>query len=170
MTDLSERVGDVAPAPHANSVQEVSMLAAHGIVIRISHRFQTRRLEWFLSFILVAWGAVVLHPDPLFDRESWQFFFELFGTEQLLGWLMLLMGLGRLSGLIINGSLPTVTPWIRMVSAGFGFLIWLMVAIGFALSAPLSTWAAVYPFFALAELSNVYYAGFDARARNHGYH
>jgi hypothetical protein len=131
------------------------------LYVRIKHRFGPRQMEWFMAVITTLWGAVLLLPNDTFAGSSWQFFARLW-PEQAWGVLMFLLGIARLGGLFVNGARPDVTPWIRVVSAGGGVLLWLLICYGFALTGVISTWLAVYPVFALAELVNIYRAMHDA--------
>lgn len=136
-----------------------------GIYVRLQHRFGPRILEWFIASVTLAWGAVLLLPSPTFAGPAWAVLAALLPEE---AWGVLIFGLGltRLGGLFVNGALPRVTPWIRMVAAGVGFLLWVGICFGFALTGIVSTWIAVYPSFAVAELVNIYRASHDAGESN----
>lgn len=134
-----------------------------GIWIRIRHRFGPRMTEWMLAAITALWGAVLLLPADTFDGPAYSFMRAIFfGREDLLGAIMLALGMIRIGGLIVNGARREVTPWIRMVSAAIGFLIFVGISTGFALSGSVSTWLAVYPVFAVIEAVNVFRASHDA--------
>lgn len=130
--------------------------------VRLRHRFGPRRTEWMLAVITALWGAVLLLPAETFDGAVYSYFRALFGGEGRLGGLMLCLGLLRLGGLIVNGARRRTTSWIRAVSAGFGFMIFVGISTSFALSGVISTWLAVYPVFALFELVNLHQATHDA--------
>lgn len=137
-----------------------------GLWIRITHRFGPRLTEWVLAAITMLWGAVLLLPDAIFDQPTWAGFRAIFGNEIALGTIMVLLGLSRLGGLIVNGARKRVTPWIRVVSAGLGFVLFVGITTGYALSGVISTWLAIYPVFALVELVNIYRAAHDAGESN----
>ena len=75
--------------------------------------------------------------------------------------LMLGVGFLRILGLIINGARKKVTPQIRQVSAAIGCIIWAGITFGFYSSDVVSTWLAIYPLFAIAELVNIHRAAHD---------
>lgn len=138
-----------------------------GIWIRVKHRFGPRMMEWFMALHTIGWGYVLLLPDRVFDQPTWAGFRALFIDEQVLGWFMAGLGILRLVGLIINGSLKDVTPLIRQVSAGIGCLIWSGITYCYASSGVVSTWLAIYPLFAVGELINIHRAAHDqGEARN----
>lgn len=137
-----------------------------GLWIRIQHRFGPRMTEWILAVITAMWGAVLLLPERTFDQPAWSGFRIIFGDETLLGFIMLTLGFLRLGGLVVNGARKNVTPWIRVVSASLGFLLFVGITTGYALSGVVSTWLAVYPVFALVELLNIYRAAHDAGESN----
>ncbi|MBO9125441.1 MULTISPECIES: hypothetical protein [unclassified Rhizobium] len=138
-----------------------------GIWIRIQHRFGPRMMEWFLAGHTVLWGAVLLWSDDLFSQPAWGGFRQLFGDAGPLGWVMVLLGVLRVGGLIVNGARKYVTPAVRQFSAGVGFFIWSGITYGYASSGVVSTWLAIYPLFALGELVNINRAAHDqGEARN----
>jgi hypothetical protein len=137
-----------------------------GVWIRIQHRFGARMTEWILALITFLWGAVLLLPSVTFEQPAWAGFRIIFGNEELLGTLMVVLGIMRIGGLIVNGARKTVTPWIRVASATFGFMIFVGITAGYGLSGVVSTWLAVYPVFALVEILNMYRASRDAGEGN----
>lgn len=107
------------------------------------------------------WGVVLLLPTETFaSANTWEFFASVM-PEWMWGALMLGLGSARLIGLIINGTRPRVTPWIRAVSAFVGFLIFSGITYSFAASGVISTWIAIYPAIAAVELMNIYRAAHD---------
>lgn len=141
-----------------------------GIWIRVSHRFRTRMTEWMLAAITALWGIIVLLPGNAFDQPDFAGFRNVFGNEVLLGSGMLILGIFRIFGLIVNGARKNVTPHIRMVSAGFGCAIFFGISYCYMLSGVLSTWIAIYPVFIIGEMTNLYRAAHDvgeANGRSH---
>lgn len=140
--------------------------AGPGLWIRIQHRFGPRMTEWMLAAITAGWGAVLLLPTETFDQPTWSGFRAIFRDEVILAQVMIFLGLLRIGGLIVNGARKTVTPWIRSVSASFGFLLFVGITYCYMLSGVLSTWLAIYPIFAAVELVNIYRAAHDAGESN----
>lgn len=129
--------------------------------IRIKHRFGPRMTEWLVALQTALWGLVLLLPAETFASPAWNMFSSIM-SEESWGVLMLFLGLVRLGGLVVNGARKNITPWIRIVSAGFGFLIFVGISFSFTLSGVISTWIAIYPTIALVELANIYRAAHDA--------
>jgi len=121
--------------------------------------------EWVVAVQTMLWGVVLLLPADTFGGESWTFFRSIMSEGQW-GTTMLFLGVLRIGGLIVNGARKNVTPWIRVVSASLGFLIWVGISFSFALSGVISTWIAIYPVIALVELLNMYRAAHDAGEAN----
>lgn len=140
--------------------------AGPGLWIRIQHRFGPRMTEWMLAAITAGWGAVLLLPAQTFDQPTWAGFRAVFGSEWTLGAVMFLLGMTRIGGLVVNGARKRVTPWIRIVSAGGGLVLFIGITTGYALSGVISTWLAIYPIFALVELLNIYRAAHDVGESN----
>lgn len=132
-----------------------------GLWVRITHRFRTRMTEWLLAGITAAWGLVLLLPGQAFDQPAFAGFRAIFWDENALGVVMVLFGLARVAGLIVNGARKNVTPHIRVVSAAFGCMVFVGMCYCFMLSGIVSTWLAIYPFFVIGELTNVYRAAHD---------
>lgn len=132
-----------------------------GLWISIKHRFGPRFPEWMLAAIIFLWGVTMLLPAETFADDNWSFFRSVM-SESSWGWTMMLLGMLRITGLIINGARKNVTPWIRVVSAGCGFIVWVGITVAFALSGVVSTWMVIYPVLAVTELVNIYRAAFDA--------
>ena len=136
-------------------------MTPQGIYYRLAHSFGPRLTEWMVSVQMLLWGVVLLLPSPSFVGPQWDFF-RTITTEEHLGAAMLVLGMARMGGLIVNGSRKQITPWIRAVSAAGGFLLFVGISYSFALSGVVSTWIAIYPVIAVVELVNIYRAAHDA--------
>ncbi|WP_207633196.1 hypothetical protein [Devosia aurantiaca] len=105
----------------------------------------------------------------LFEQPAWAGFRGIFQeSEARLGWLMVILGVARIGGLIVNGARKHVTPMIRQVSAGIGCMIWFGIVYGFATSGVVSTWLAIYPLFGIGELVNIHRAAHDQGETRNG--
>jgi hypothetical protein len=124
--------------------------------------------EWFLAGHTVMWGAVLLASPDLFNQPAWVGFRAVFRNEDVLGWAMMLLGIMRIGGLIVNGARKHVTPVIRQVSAGIGCLIWVGITYCYWSSNVMSTWLAIYPLFAVGELVNIHRAAHDQGETRNG--
>ncbi len=134
--------------------------------VRVQHRFGPRLPEWMLATIAAGWGGVMLLPARTFDQPSYQGFRALFGSEEGLGALMLLVGLICIGGLIVNGARKRVTPWIRVSTAAVRFLVWIGLFAAHALGGIVGVWLVLYPVFAATELVNIYRAARDGGESN----
>lgn len=132
-----------------------------GIWIRIQHRFGARMLEWLYALHTLLFGAVLLVFADITSQPAWQGF-DAITSQANLGLIMAFLGIARLGGLVVNGARREITPWIRVISAACGFLLFVGITFGFAASGIVSTWLAIYPVFALGELANIYRAAHDA--------
>lgn len=166
MLDSGDTIAAVASTATSSSTQE-RRDRYPALYVRIQHRFGPRILEWFISFVMVQWGVVLLLPFDSMESPAWAFMRSV-ASEESWGLFFTLTGMIRLSGLIVNGSLPRVTPHIRIYAAMFGFMVWTGVSYSFAVSGVFSTWIAVYPSFAFAELINIYRASLDGGGTRSG--
>jgi hypothetical protein len=143
--------------------------AGPGLWINIKHRFGPRMMEWFMAAHTMLFGWVLLLPSETFNQPAWAGFRTIFPSgEGWLGWAMMLLGMARIGGLVVNGARKQVTPLIRQVSAGVGCLIWFGITYAFASSDVVSTWLAIYPLFGIGELVNIHRAAHDEGETRHG--
>ena len=150
--------------PSATGVPQMMVgepFSGPGLWIRISHRFGPRMMEWFYAGHMILVGYVLLLPPHTFAQPDFSAIRAFGFSEDFMGWFLLLVGLLRLAGLVINGAKKDVTPQIRQVSAAIGCLIWSGITYGFASSDVVSTWLAIYPLFAVGELVNIHRAARD---------
>lgn len=132
------------------------------LYVRIRTRFGYRIAEWAIAVQTALFGLVLLLPTSTYDTSTVFGFIRRLLPEEVLGGVMLFFGALRLIGLLINGARQDITPWIRVVSASVGVLVFLLLSFSFALSGVLSTWIAIYPIIAMVEILNVYRASHDA--------
>lgn len=143
--------------------------AGPGLWVQITHRFGPRMPEWFMAGHMTLFGLVLLIADGLFLQPTWSGFPQIFAflhwtpaaVQFWMGVAMVVVGLARFGGLVVNGARKHVTPRIRQYSASVGCLIWFGLVYGFASSDSLSTWLAIYPLFGVNELVNIYRAARD---------
>lgn len=146
--------------------------AGPGLWIRLRAEFTPRLSEWMLGITMLLWGTAAIFEYGLFAQPEYIGFRLIFGDSLLLGLVMTALGIARLVGLLINGVRERVTPWVRVSSAGVGFLIWIGMICAYAMSPLPGVWVAIYPVFASVEVVNVYRGARDAgryrRAREAG--
>ena len=148
--------------------------AGPALWVSITHRFGPRMPEWFMAGHLTLFGFVLLIADGLFNQATWSGFGALFpsvppaSVQFWMGVCMIVAGVARFGGLIVNGARKHVTPRIRQVSAGVGCLIWFGITYGFASSDVISTWLAIYPLFGVNELVNIHRAARDQGETRYG--
>ena len=127
-----------------------------------THDPDPRVSEWMVAVQTALWGGVLLLPQDTFSTSPAFNIVKLFVSETTLGAILLVLGIARLVGLFVNGHRGEVTPWVRLVSAICGFLIFTFISTAFALSGVISTWIAIYPVIAAVEFINVYRSAHDA--------
>ena len=133
-----------------------------GIYVRIKTRFGMRLSEWMIAIQTLFYGLVLLLPYDTFGSSPVYSYARHIVSENVLGGIMLFFGVLRLVGLFVNGVRQDVTPWIRVVSAGVGFVVYTFLAWSFMLSGIPSGWLAFCVPIAVVEVVNVYRAAHDA--------
>lgn len=137
-----------------------------GAWVTISTHVGPRLSEWSGSFHMLLWGYVLLN-FTVFDGKAFIYFEAIFQSQELLGAVLFAFGLFGLVGLVVNGFRHEVTPWVRFARAFVGFWAFLGMTTCFALSGVMSTWLAIYPVLAAAELVNMARTSYDA-GKPHG--
>lgn len=143
------------------------------MVLRISHKFRQRLVEWLGSFQIMLLGWILMDPADSFSASTSFLWMSQIMTEESWSITFFFVGFCRLIGLIVNGSMEAVTPWIRVVGAMFGFSVFSIIATSmlvskYYLGAPPSTGLAVYIPAACAEIAAMYLAVIDARVYRDG--
>ena len=130
-------------------------------LVGIKHRFEGRILEWYVASQLLLWGLILLLPENTFAGSEDFIAFQV--NEDTLAWFMLALGVVRIAALIINGTLPGVTPLVRLSGAFIGAGVWFYISLEFAGSGFVGTWIAAWPMAFIAEFINIYRSAQHAR-------
>ena len=143
------------------------------MVLRISHKFRQRLVEWLGSFQIMLLGWILMDPADSFSASTSFTWMAQMMNEESWAVALFVVGFCRLVGLIVNGSIEAVTPWIRVVGAIFGFSVFSIIATSmlvskYYLGTPPSTGLAVYIPAACAEIAAMYLAVIDARVYRDG--
>lgn len=139
---------------------------AVSVIVGIRDKFLDRILEWYVAVQLLMWGLVLIAPEQSFAFTP-AFFANFPVSEDVLGPLMLGLGLVRVGALIINGAIPGITPFVRMFGAFIGCGVWYFISVYFAETGQVSVWIAAWPMAFLAEFVNMYRSAQDARVGVH---
>ena len=134
--------------------------------LSIQHRYSSRKNEWKAAAQSIVWGAVLIAPGDAFATSPAFAIMGRYVTEGVMGWTMLLIGIARIIGLVINGSRKDVTPWIRVLSAIVGCGAFTFISLAFAATGYFNVWLAAWPFASFTELENIHGALRDARAHH----
>lgn len=152
---------------------EILSSVSHRFYVRIQHKFRQRLVEWGGSLQLMLLGYILIQPADSFSNSvSFTALAELM-NENTWGVLLLFVGWSRIIGLIVNGSMESVTPWIRTIGAIFGFccfaaITYSMLVAWLWLDAPPSTGIAMYLVASIMEVAAMYLAFVDARIYQNG--
>ena len=136
-------------------------LEARMIVVRFQKTFPLRVSEWLMAGIVLTWGVVLLANPTVFDAPHHSSMREM-ADQQTWGVMCLGMGLTRWAVLTINGAWRA-SPHIRAACAFSTCFFWLLISYGLAGSGVVTTGLAVYPWFLLLDIYNVFRAASDAR-------
>jgi hypothetical protein len=132
----------------------------NAIWVSVRRRFAPRMTEWIWAVNMLGLGIGLLLPYKTFSQPMWKII-GLIMSENTLGSLLIVLGVLRLGGLIVNGARKRVTPWIRMISAGLGFFIWLFLSIAFSLSGVYGPGIFTYAVYCIVEAFNIWRAAKD---------
>lgn len=142
------------------------------VIKRIGSKVQHRFIEWVAGFQFVGTGLILLYSPNSFDLSPAYLWMRSIGPDHVWGPLLLILGLSRIIGLIINGSMERVTPWIRSICAMAGFATFSMISVSLYVSwllfdSPLYAGLAMYIPCAVAELVAIYFSIRDTRIYQH---
>lgn len=132
------------------------------IFARAKAHFQHRVGEWFMGGISASLGVyLLLNPSAYAVNPSFTEFRNHI-TQPVLGWACLLVGVLRLSVLLING-LWRPSPHLRAVCAWAGVFFWLYMCFGITYSPDPAVSLVVWPWLIILELTSTFNAMTDAR-------
>lgn len=146
---------------------------AHRMVVRVQHKFRQRMIEWLAATQLLLLGLIMLHPDKTFESNPSFLAMSQWMSETSWGWFLLSIGASGIIGLFVNGSMESVTPWIRVIRAMIGAVAFSMIASSMFISwvvyqNPPSTGMGVYFPMVAFEIAAIYCAIIDARIYQNG--
>lgn len=137
------------------------------LYLGIHDHFPARRSEWVLAGMLVAWGLILLQPDPTFtNNPAWRLMLSWL-SEPSWGWLAVSVGSFRLAALIINGTFARTwygrwSPHVRALASFLSCFVWFQISFGLWASDAATTGLAVYPGLLLLDAMNIVAAAKDA--------
>ncbi|WP_342361427.1 hypothetical protein [Terrarubrum flagellatum] len=144
------------------------------IILRLARgihkHFPARRSEWALGAMLFSLGAILLHPDNLFDSTPLYHGLKLIASEKVWGWGCFLVGFVRLIALILNGTFADTaysrwSPHVRGAMAFLSCFFWAGITIGIFYAADHPVFGmGIFPFLLALELTNIHQALTDAGA------
>jgi hypothetical protein len=137
------------------------------IIVSLKQHFPARLPEWWMSAMLIAWGAyVVLHPDMFTQPSLRQVYAAMvdmaggFNAAGVWGLGALTVGMTRACALFVNGAY-TRTPLIRLFMSFLSAFIWTQVCIGLYKSGVANTGIVVYGGFVMMDIVSAYRAATD---------
>lgn len=143
------------------------------ILTHVGHKFRLRALEWLAAVQLTLLGMILLAGQSTFSISPSYVAMAKWGTEFEWGAILFASGLFGLVGLVVNGGMEAVTPWIRVTRALLGAAVFSMIGVGLlvtwlAYGNPPSTGLAMYWMMAVAEVVSIHNAIADARIYQNG--
>lgn len=137
------------------------------LYLGIHNHFPSRRSEWVLACIMVAWGYILIQPSTTFtSSNSWSQMAALM-DESTWGKLAIWVGMLRLLALIINGTFAGTwygrySPHVRSFAAFVSTFVWFQISFGLWASDVATTGLAVYPGIMALDAMNIIAAAKDA--------
>lgn len=125
----------------------------------LQETFEARASEWALTGVMISMSLVFLLNEEMFYRSSFEGMRNIFNSRY--GWAAILavVGLTRLSVLIINGS-HWRTPHMRSLTAFLSAGVWFLFCAGFARNG--SIMLAIAPWIFLLDAYNAKRASHEA--------
>lgn len=176
----SESPGTVSGTANSAAVKGVQMTRhippetlSGTVILRVKHKFRQRLVEWGAALEISLLGLILMqNGDSFGNSNSFLWMASLF-TEPTWALILISVGVIRLLGLIINGSMESVTPWIRTAGALIGLTVFGMIVTSilyarFWLGAAWSTGLSPYGVGFCMEIAAIVCASADARMYKNG--
>jgi uncharacterized membrane protein len=143
------------------------------VVFRIKHKFRQRIVEWVCAAQIALFGLILMDASNTFGQSNNFVWMSSIMSEPAWAYSLFVIGTGRIIGLIINGSMESVTPWIRTFGAFcglfvFGMITTSMLYAAFVLRSPPAAGISMYSVAFCAEVAAIYCAVIDARIYENG--
>lgn len=121
--------------------------------------FEARAPEWVLTGAMISLSLVFFLNDTVFYQETFEGLRNILNSRYSWGLILGMIGLSRLSVLVINGSYWR-TPHLRSFTAFLSAGIWFLFCVGFARNS--SVLVAILPWVFLLDALNAKRAGHEA--------
>lgn len=143
------------------------------VILRVKHKFRQRLVEWGAAFEIAILGIVLMQNGDSFGQGQAFLWMSTMLTEATWALILTAVGLIRIVGLIVNGSMESVTPWIRTIGAAFGLFVFgtIVTSILYAhygLGAPWAPGLSPYGVAFCMEIAAIVCASADARIYRNG--
>lgn len=132
------------------------------IVLRMQKTFPLRATEWMLAGITVTMGVVLLGNLSLFETSHGLKILTRILPHTLAAGLILTVGVIRTMALVINGAWRA-SPHLRALCAFLSTFVWLQIVFSLFTGNVIVLGMAVYPWFLIMDIGNVFRAAADAR-------
>ena len=137
------------------------------LYLGIHDHFPARRSEWVLAGVMVAWGWLLISPEPVFAQSKAWTQMAAMMSEAAWGWLAIGVGLFRLIALIINGTFAGTwygrwSPHVRALASFLACFLWFQISFGLWASDAATTGLSVYPGLFVLDAMNTVAASKDA--------
>lgn len=119
-----------------------------------------RAIEWWSAGCMVSWGAFVLLVPTVFADNSVFQGLLLFAPQQVWGFVALVVGILRLSALIVNGFWCR-TPAVRWATSMVSCLVWFLITAAL-FNAPINPGVVVYGWHVIADIYSAFRSASDA--------
>jgi hypothetical protein len=138
------------------------------LVLRVvrgaAHRFPLRVSDWFAAWVLFSFGVVLFNWPGAFHSYVFYVLLEKIMGPVAWGAMCMMIGVGRLAALTINGTFPLFrwSPHLRFFMALGSCFIWTQITLGLLTAGVPTTAWAVYPQLLVFDLYNVFLAASEA--------
>lgn len=131
--------------------------AAHNFAIRVS--------DWFAASVMLSFGMLLLTCDVRLGHDRTFALLWQYAPPWVWGCICLLIGVGRIAALVVNGTFPSFrwSPHIRMAMAAFSVFVWFQITLGLLVgNGGTTVIVAFFPNLFLFDLYNLFLAASEA--------
>lgn len=146
----------------AGAREVILMYNPYTLTATFRHRIHLRMAEWHLAISMLICGIVLLSKGETFAMDPYVSIRGM-ASEEVWGWILLVIGALRVIVLTINGTLPRGSPHLRATLSAFSAVIWSILFSGYLASDVPSLMIAITGVAILTEFVNIIRAAGSAR-------
>lgn len=130
------------------------------LIVEMKRHFQMRALEWWSAGLMASWGFYSLLVPGMYEANYAMHGLLLFAPQHIWGLMTFIVGMGRVTALLINGFWYR-TPAIRWLCSMLSALVWFLVTSALVNAPILNPGVVVYGWHIIADIYSAFRSASD---------